>query len=511
MPKPALILLLAAAALAATAAAAAKKKVSGECSPGLYWHDRGSYDCAPTDKSCDGPKPADACCCPCAAGFYCPGDSESRYAEEPCDPGSTSPAGASSFAQCTGPEPVVSQIHVAYTGVTGQLSVDFVSSQPGEAAAFTSLDGVAWTAAPASTFFFPSVGYLSQALLSWSGPALAPGQVVHYFVGVPSVSNSTVFSVTPVVSGPESFVVYGDFGAANDRCMASLIADARSGAFDTVLHVGDWAYDFETANSTVGNVFMQLVSGYAATHPMMPTEGNHESCPQCPAVPVVPNSANNFSHYSARMWSIASVGAAKTSGTGTPRYYSFNQGLGHFLVYTAEAYAYNSGVDFINNQIEFMKKDLAAVDRAVTPWVVGLAHKTFAMEPEAYADFNAILEDGKVDLIFSGHVHYYNRGFSYSNATGHVDTACASADRSVYTDCSHPITVVTGAPGDREDTSRYVPGADAWSATGSSNYGYGFLMLTDATHARWTWKTVSAAGTGPANFTDSLTIVKTKA
>jgi hypothetical protein len=225
----------------------------------------------------------------------------------------------------------------------------------------------------------------------------------------------------------------------------------------------------------------------------------------------VPNSAKNFSHYNARTWSIASVGAAKTSGTGTPRYYSFDQGLGHFLVYTAEAYAYDSGADFIANQLAFMKKDLAAVDRKRTPWVVGLAHKTFAMEPEAYADFNAILEGGKVDLIFSGHVHYYNRGFSYSNATGHVDTACASADRSVYTDCSHPITVVTGAPGDREDTSRYVPGEDAWSATGSSNYGYGFLTLTDATHAQWSWKTVSAAGTGPANFTDSLTIVKTKA
>jgi len=69
MPKPALVLILAAAALAA-AAAAAKKKVSGECSPGSYWHDRGSYDCAPTDKSCDGPKPADTCCCPCAAASF---------------------------------------------------------------------------------------------------------------------------------------------------------------------------------------------------------------------------------------------------------------------------------------------------------------------------------------------------------------------------------------------------------------------------------------------------------
>lgn len=49
------------------------------------------------------------------------------------------------------------------------------------------------------------------------------------------------------------------------------------------------------------------------------------------------------------------------------RYYSFNQGLVHFLVYTAEAYAYKSGKEFIANQLAFMKADLAAVDRSVTP------------------------------------------------------------------------------------------------------------------------------------------------
>lgn len=93
----------------------------------------------------------------------------------------------------------------------------------------------------------------------------------------------------------------------------------------------------------------------------------HQACVDCPAVDGIANSLNNFTEYQARMWSIASVGAGAVSGSGTNRYYSFNQGTIHFLVFTAEAYAYSSGKEFLANQAAFMKKDLAGVDRSVTP------------------------------------------------------------------------------------------------------------------------------------------------
>jgi hypothetical protein len=56
-----------------------------------------------------------------------------------------------------------------------------------------------------------------------------------------------------------------------------------------------------------------------------------------------------------------------------------------------------------------MKADLAAVDRSVTPWVVALVHKAWWMESNAYADFTPVLLEGKVDILFCGHWHYYNR------------------------------------------------------------------------------------------------------
>ena len=101
--------------------------------------------------------------------------------------------------------------------------------------------------------------------------------------------------------------------------------------------------------------------------------------------------------------------AGKNAGTGTARYYSFNQGLTHFIVFTAEAYAYKSGAQFLANQLAFMKSDLAAVNRSATPWVVGLVHKTWWMQMDAYADFTPVLQAGKVDIVFTGHYHYYSR------------------------------------------------------------------------------------------------------
>jgi hypothetical protein len=111
---------------------------------------------------------------------------------------------------------------------------------------------------------------------------------------------------------------------------------------------------------------MTDIQGYAATHPVTCVEGNHER-------------GGNFSEYNARFTAVGLLGAGAVSGTNTPRYYSFSRGLTHFLVFSAEAYTYSSGAEFIANQLAFMKADLAAVDRAVTPWVVALIHKACAL------------------------------------------------------------------------------------------------------------------------------------
>ena len=190
--------------------------------------------------------------------------------------------------------------------------------------------------------------------------------------------------------------------------MSALIVDASNNVFDTVLHVGDWAYNFEDGASNAGNVFMNLMQGYAAKKPVMPAVGNHEACGACAAPANAPDAyfVNNFTQYKARLHAVS-----RNSNTGNNIFYSFNRGLTHFIVFSAEAYLYARSATFLANQLEFMKSDLAAVDRTVTPWVVGLCHKDWTMEAEAFADFSPVLEAGGVDVTFVGHIHYYNRAF----------------------------------------------------------------------------------------------------
>ncbi len=71
--------------------------------------------------------------------------------------------------------------------------------------------------------------------------------------------------------------------------------------------------------------------------------------------------------------------AGANSGSNNNLFYSFNQGLTHFIVFDDEAYAHSQSADFLANQLAFMKADLAAVNRSVTPWVVGLVHRDWTM------------------------------------------------------------------------------------------------------------------------------------
>ena len=78
------------------------------------------------------------------------------------------------------------------------------------------------------------------------------------------------------------------------------------------------------------------------------------------------------------------------------------------------------------------------------------------MESEAYADFTPVLTKGKVDIVFTGHWHYYNRYKPFNNMTGDVDEACISADGATYTNPKYITYIISGASGDKEDDSPYV-------------------------------------------------------
>ncbi|GAA6060949.1 hypothetical protein JCM10212_003857, partial [Sporobolomyces blumeae] len=123
-------------------------------------------------------------------------------------------------------------------------------------------------------------------------------------------------------------------------------------------------------------------------------------------------------------------------------WYSYDFGMAHFVSLTAEtdlganltgpieAKPYNVSTGNVNGpfgapnqQIDFLKHDLAQVDRAKTPWVVVFIHRPWycssGCEPGVawQQAFEEIIYDNGVDMVFHGHVHNYERFNPIYNGT----------------------------------------------------------------------------------------------
>ena len=137
---------------------------------------------------------------------------------------------------------------------------------------------------------------------------------------------------------------------------------------------------------------MNRAETYSTRFPVQPAPGNHEG-------------AANFTEYKTRHG-----GVAAHSNTGSAMFYSMEVRAGtpqgvHFLAFNSETYV-DGGIE---EMLNFMREDLAAVDRKRTPWVVAFSHKHWWMDSTDFSEITGILQEGGVDLLFAGHWHYYQR------------------------------------------------------------------------------------------------------
>ena len=204
-------------------------------------------------------------------------------------------------------------------------------------------------------------------------------------------------------------------------------------------------------------------------------------------------SSNNFTEYKVRH---GGVGAFSNSGSAL--FYSFEVNAGlpegvHVLTFNSETYIDGGIEDMLN----WMQADLATVDRARTPWVVAQSHKLWWMDATTQGAIMALLEAAHVDVNFAGHFHYYERYLSFSVPAGAADTACMAAggDNHTYTRCAHPISIVSGAPGDveRNDACPGDPSLGKIVVTCTPQYGYGTLAIHNSTHSYWSFTAKPAA------------------
>jgi len=173
--------------------------------------------------------------------------------------------------------------HLAYgNDPTTSMSVMWSTRQTPAAAAV--VDATLVATGETTRFAATSVVYSdsnnTQTIHTAFMTGLAAGGHYTYVVGDGSAGNSSAtfsFALHPVDGGAWGagrshpvLTIYGDMGVAvnSHKTLPLLYADARSGAMDVVLHVGDIAYDLQSANGASGDAFVTEVEPFAANMPV---------------------------------------------------------------------------------------------------------------------------------------------------------------------------------------------------------------------------------------------------
>ncbi|KAL3680629.1 hypothetical protein R1sor_023585 [Riccia sorocarpa] len=268
---------------------------------------------------------------------------------------------------------------------------------------------------------------------------------------------------TPPPLGPDvpiTFAVTGDLGQTG--WTVSTLAHIKSSDYDVCLYSGDLSYaDYY---QPLWDSFGELISPIASKRPWMVTQGNHE-------VEMVPFFIESFRAYNAR-WSMP----YKESGSTSNLFYSFDVAGCHILMLASYA-----DYDAESPQYIWLQKDLAKVDRKKTPWLIAVLHAPWYNSNTAHkgdgdemkAAMETLLYENKVDILFAGHVHAYERSAR------------------VYKGVPNPRGIMhinIGDGGNREGlASKYNKVQPAWSMFREASFGYGRLFIQNATTAKWVW------------------------
>ncbi|KAH9542938.1 hypothetical protein CY35_13G035400 [Sphagnum magellanicum] len=299
------------------------------------------------------------------------------------------------------------------------------------------------------------------------------GQMHHVILG-PLADSTTYFYMcggfgpvynftTPPPAGrdvPIKFAIVGDLGQT--AWSESTLQHVAGYDYDVLLFAGDLSYAdyFQQKWDSFG----QMMSPYAHYRPWMVTEGNHE-------MEYIPLLAPSFRSYNTR-WDMPYAESGSTSNL----YYSFDVASAHVLMLGSYT---NFGVG--SEQYNWLLADLKKVDRSVTPWLVVVLHAPWYNSNSAHQGdgdqmmevMEPILYQAKVDILFAGHVHAYER---------------TTRAYQMNIDPCGMMHITVGDGGNHEGlANEWLYPQPEWSMMREASFGHGELDVKNATHAYWSW------------------------
>lgn len=366
-------------------------------------------------------------------------------------------------------------------------------------------------AAAECTAFDVAPSLLTQENWNATLSGLAPSTTYDYYVtvgppGARLASEKHSFVTAPDASTlasqlPHQFIIYGDLGhddPTNSSTIMPFVArDVLHGppgllrpVVDMVLHVGDFAYDFDANGGNTGRLFMNDIANYSTRVPYMVCAGNHDE-------------GFGFAHYTEFFRSMPADTGTIASGASASSpnnwWFSWNYGLVHFVTINTEfccGKPYQRNIPLTKRMVAWLEADLAAAsaNRTLAPWVIVNGHRPLYCSCDRDCDesatafretFEHLFYHYGVDMFICGHEHNYERMFDVAPApNASVPWLSGKTTRSTL---NMPATtyIVVGSAGNREDHEPFTRAPPPRTALALDEYGYGRMLVYNATHLHW--------------------------
>ena len=343
---------------------------------------------------------------------------------------------------------------------------------------------------------------------------LAPGTTYTYGACWAGGSASAPRSFTTLAVGANPKVIYwGDLGRdGGGQAFPALEGEAAAtaaraaGAGDVAIAAGDHAYNLCDFNGARGAAWMERFSNISAYLPVWTVLGNHELPSDCKV-------DFNASHY------VNMLGRNMPGGT-NGSYYSVDLGQTHIVFLSSEVIALGPyGGVTAAAQSAWLAADLAAVDRARTPWVLAVLHRPFycsnanswcgarAWQGNAVRlELEPLLLAGGVDVVLAGHEHSVELTWPVK---------AGAATQLNYDAPAAPVHSIAGAAGCNEQHGDCLnpmgAAAGSWSrarlAGDPQQYGYSRFWAVNASHWHFEQVQTSLPG-GPVLWSEAVDIVQ---
>ncbi|KAK1369552.1 Purple acid phosphatase [Heracleum sosnowskyi] len=303
----------------------------------------------------------------------------------------------------------------------------------------------------------------------------------YYEVGI-GHTRRTFWFITPPAVGldvPYTFGLIGDLGQSYDSNVTLTHYELNPTKGKTVLFVGDLSYadQYPDHDNRRWDTWGRFVERSAAYQPWIWTAGNHE-------IDFVPEIGENkpFKPYTHRYHT-----PYRVSNSTAPFWYSIKRASAYIIVLSSYS-AYGK----YTPQYKWLEKELPKVNRSETPWLIVLMHAPW------YNSYNYHYMEGetmrvmyepwfvkyKVDIVFAGHVHAYERSERVSNiAYNIVNGICNPVN-----DPSAPVYITIGDGGNLEGlATNMTEPQPKYSAFREASFGHATFDIKNRTHAYYAW------------------------